>query len=374
MKSLTLALLTSALILSACNRAQTDKPTDNASNAAAPLERSAAQDKYITINATHAFDTPAPIAKIAFTPNDVASWLGVVGMLSTEGHFYTSSIEGDVINLISEDKHTDIIGLDRPGAPGMFLAVMDDGALRAYVESDDQFGFRVAPMTDDVGLFIGVCRPASELTDDVYLITEKYELARYGMSWTPNSLTLSPLEIELTTPAVNYPKDCLINSAQKPALLIFEGTPSAKLDVIDDNLPAVSNPNLRDNRFNLDYLNGDSNDYFAYLREGRYFTRSYDKADANGGPTKVSRIVSTREMIGASFGLLNASNLKESYDFRIERGLSVDGLILARTIASTSSPFGGSGFNDGVVALADAEENRVVILSRSYLLGNIPDQ
>ena len=339
----------SALALSGCGK--DDK-------AVAPLITQgvtpiAAQDaSAIELVATHAFETPAPIANIAFTPNDVASWLGVIGMLSTDGHFYTSSVEGDKVRAISLDKHIDIIGLNRPKAPGMFLTLLEGGSLRAYIESDDNAGFTALPLKGDAQKVLKLCASAELTTgkSPVYAITASGDIKSYMVTSDQDNFSLTDVPLTAGEAA---------GKAFSPADLCAAST--ADLTPLSRNeaaLTAMINQTARNDNTSDFSSFGGSTGLSAVVKSDLYTQRG-------------AHHIAVESELNTVFAVYKASQRVRLHNFTIEQGLSISGLNRARAIASTSSPFGGSGFNDGIIALADAEDDRIVIVSRSYLIDQL---
>ena len=95
----------------------------------------------IDMVATHDFETDMPISRLAFVPNNVAPWLGRVILLSEGGKLYSTDIEGRDPKPVGSSVYTDIFGLKRDNAPGVFLAINADGGIEAFLEADDEGNF-----------------------------------------------------------------------------------------------------------------------------------------------------------------------------------------------------------------------------------------
>ena len=336
------------IALSGCSKDEAaDAPLLN-ENAA----RIAAQDdSAISLFATHAFDVPAPIARIAFTPNDVASWLGVIGMLTTDGHFYTSFVEGDNVNAISLDRHIDIIGLNHPKAPGMFLTLLEGGELRAYIESDDTGGFTALSISAGAPNIVKLCDSAPLAGDKspAYVITDSGDIKSYMVDSQDGNFTITEAPIAPKATSGPDPIELCAASTRDVALITQGG---------DAPLTALINQTFKDPNA-PDYIDyGNKAGLSAIKKAGAYAQRT---AHAGAKESHLDTV----------FAVYSAESRARLYNFTIEQGLSISGLSRARAIAATSSPFGGSGFNDGIIALADAEDDRIVILSRSYLIDQV---
>lgn len=71
-------------------------------------------------------------------------------------------------------------------------------------------------------------------------------------------------------------------------------------------------------------------------------------------------------------GFINVQSQAASYQLAINDGLSIRGLKNASYINATKANYGGAAFKDGVIAMVDADENRIVFLSLDYMAGKIP--
>lgn len=312
----------------------------------------AQDDSAIKLFATHAFDVPAPIARIAFTPNDIASWLGVIGMLSTDGHFYSSFVEGDKVRAISLDKHIDIIGLNHPKAPGMFLTILASGELRAYIESDDNAGFTALPLKGNAPKIIKLCESAPLRADKspIYVITDSGDIKSYMIASDQDSFTLTDVPLPSAGDAQDAFSPAELCAASTADLTLLSRTEAA--------LTAMINQTARNDNTSDFSSFGGSTGLSAVVKSDLYTQRG-------------AHHIASESALNTVFAVYKASQRARLHNFTIEQGLSISGLNRARAIAATSSPFGGSGFNDGIIALADAEDDRIVILSRSYLINQM---
>ncbi len=71
-------------------------------------------------------------------------------------------------------------------------------------------------------------------------------------------------------------------------------------------------------------------------------------------------------------GLINVQSQDGNFRLVINDGLSIRGLKNANYVNATLANYGGAAFKDGVVAMVDADENRIVFLSLDYMAGKIP--
>ena len=97
--------------------------------------------------ATHAFDTKTQITALTFIPNNVAPWLGRIIMLDENQHLFSTDIEGRTPLAVNSKTYTDIAGLFRKNAAGVFLAIGENGKLEAFIQSDDAGNFKSLPIS-----------------------------------------------------------------------------------------------------------------------------------------------------------------------------------------------------------------------------------
>lgn len=133
MKPKNIALGLSVLALIACGNAGTEESAENIYIDVTPD---------ISVAATSAFYTDTIIKDVTFVPNDVASWLGKAILLDRDGALYRTSIASPKTELIAKGPYTDIVGFDRPGEAGVFLATKPDNTLHLFIEADDEGSFK----------------------------------------------------------------------------------------------------------------------------------------------------------------------------------------------------------------------------------------
>ena len=323
MKTFYLWLSVTALSgLSAC--------TDSTPQEPAALSRS--------LIATHAFDVPSPVKQIAFSPNDVASWLGIVALITDDGTLMMTNIEGDAPRImnpietggdlrVSGSKpmrtlFTDVVGISRLKAPAVFLALDTEGKLSGFIESDDNRNFKPMPIDGDYPRLASLCDDASGLTERMNAITQDGFVISLKIE-TSDAITLSPSgEREKADPMAL----CAANGAD--VYISSKGT-----------LERLNGPRIK-----METLTGIS--------------------ALPASPELIA--VSTKA--GAPLTLLDALTLEPRGAYAITSGLSIRGLEAAQALNVTRAPFGGASFNDGLIALSDANEARVVVVSRSYAL------
>ena len=97
------------------------------------------QDDWPTLEivATHAIDTKSQITALTFVPNNVAPWLGRIILLDQDQHVFSTDIEGRSPLVITPKQYTDIAGIARENAAGIFFALTSEGKLEAFIQSDN---------------------------------------------------------------------------------------------------------------------------------------------------------------------------------------------------------------------------------------------
>ncbi len=80
--------------------------------------------------------------KIVFSPNNIATWMGRLILLSHDGTLYSTDINMSQPKLINKGNYKDIFAFTRKNAPGLFVALKSDGGLDAFLESDDEGNFK----------------------------------------------------------------------------------------------------------------------------------------------------------------------------------------------------------------------------------------
>lgn len=280
-----------------------------------------------TLSATHAFDTSAPIAAMAFSPNDVASWLGAIAMVSEAGQLLITNIEGKSPNVHSDNTYTDVIGTNRKGAPALFLALTDKGELRPFIEADNEGTFKSLPISTDAGAIKILCKTPSGISDRLTAITAGGEIVTY-------SVAIDSSVIVREVAAVKGGKSAEHCAVSNDTVYTLSGDTLAIVDGVKTKI--------------------------TFGATGLALQQSGD----------VTRPVISRDRSPVlTFHDAGDLSVTEAYD--IQSGLSIAGLGRANAISATASAFGGSGFNAGIIAMADTDANRVVILSGSYVAGEL---
>ncbi|NNC37617.1 MAG: hypothetical protein HKO02_09175 [Hyphomonadaceae bacterium] len=302
----------------------------------------------LEITATHAFDLEQSIKGISFVPNNVAPWLGRIVLENADLSLSSTDIEGRSPQLISERAYRQTYGLARENASGIFLAINDDtNKLEAFIEADDKGNF--APLSysgDDVSA-AAFCSTAGATQSFASVI-----IPQGGIK------TLS----------LNIPEQT--------------GSMSAPVEQ-----KTVQNVKIGDNP--AKHCSANENKIFSYTDTGkRAFLHTNEFDDEDGfnlaeteAPTNVSGMAQLTLNETNYLLMLNnediylfnsATNALES-KLVVQSGLSIGGLEKVKFIASTSHNYGGGAFSEGVLALGQADEDRIVFISKSYLANLLKD-
>ena len=311
MKHLTLLLAASMLAfgLSACSGKSDDKATI--------VET---QDlPTIDMVATHAIDLDMSVAQLTFVPNSVAPWLGRIILLDDNGRLYSTDIEGREPKPVGSGKYIDIFGLAREAAPGVFLAINTDNHIEAFIESDNDGNF--SPM-----IYSG----------------EDIDAKLLCIAFAPAKSSAQILD------ASNF-----INTTE--------------LSLIDNviQLETIDSFTFGAKIYDCSY------DVLNYGVKTKYETVLRSKDEPRSGIGFVGTtgaqeyfLVSLNKLTGLS--AINIVGEVDSLQIKIKNGLSVRGLEHVKYVASTQSNYGGGAYADGVLALVDKDENRIVFISLGY--------
>jgi len=272
----------------------------------------------IDMVATHAIDTEVSVAQLTFVPNSVAPWLGRVILLDDAGHLYSTDIEGRAPKPVGSGTYIDIFGLAREKAAGVFLAITADNKIEAFIESDDDGNFSPMIYSGDSIDAKGFCWAMAPAASSARVLSKR-------------------------------------NEADKIALTIYDN----RVEVIitgSEQLPK----NASDCSYNI-------LDYNVRIVQSNFTGNSHEPKTGNGFTGKLGENHSIL-IPGEPSGLvaINTGGEVDGFQINIKNGLSVGGVEHVKYITSTKSNYGAGGYNTGVLALVDADANRIVFISLSY--------
>lgn len=308
-----------------CAAALTATVTAAFLSACKPAE--SAQSEARILKATHAFDTSALIKAAAFSPNDVASWLGAVAMVSEDGDLLVTNIEGKRPKALSGGPYSDVIGTTRTGEPALFLALTQAGDIRAFIEADNDGNFKAIPISGNTDKLAVICKRPAGVTDRLDAITADGKVIS--------------LSVKLADSAA-LRKSSQLGAAKNASHCVSSGETVYALS--GTKLFKVGSADIKINR--------DASG-LALINSGE------------------GNVLAVSHISGAPVTFYNADDLSPAGAFNIGPGLSIAGLSGARGVFATSAPFGGAAFNSGVLAFTDNDEDRIVILSQSYITGEL---
>lgn len=257
----------------------------------------------IDMVATHAIDLDISVAQLTFVPNSVAPWLGRIILLDGNGRLYSTDIEGRDPKPVGTGKYIDIFGLARESAPGVFLAINIDNQIEAFIESDDDGNFSPMTYSGESVKVRRLCAQKQPMTHQLSLLTS------HGEYFT--------LELVISKSHISHK-------------IISPRPNSKKPDACKSYFPIISTPS-KDFAIQSDIKS--SGLYLSYT----------------------DPMVSNQKL-----------PILEAYSTHIKNGLSVRGVEHIKSTATTRSNYGGGAYADGVLALVDKNENRVVFISMSY--------
>ena len=290
----------------------------------------------LEITATHAIAIDESASGLSFVPNNVAPWLGRLILQNTDGSLSSTDIEGRATQSISNIKYSDIFGLARENASGVFLAInSENNSLDAFIESDDQGNFAPLSYSGNTLKSQTICSTESADEQTATILT--------------NDNSLSSLSL-------NVAKDETAKSAPVEQSVI-------------SSLPAHENTRL---------CAVSATHTFAYeqtdtqARLHTYFEGNWSQTDIS---TDISNIFpltlnDTSYLLivdNTDTYLFNADTQLVENKLVVKSGLSIRGLEKTKFIATTTHNFGGAAFSDGLVAFGQADEDRIVFVSRAYL-------
>jgi len=180
----------------------------------------------IIVRATSELNAPSPIMGATFVPNSVASWLGHIIMIDKSGNLHRSTSDSKV-RLIDEGNYKSVIGLARIKQPGVFLAITQNGTLKAFIEADDEGNFKALPISIDDSLRLSeFCANVMPLTDTIMAVDKDNKVYALPVDIADNaSVTLGDV-----TPTANTSCAALTYDTDK-SLELKEGSSYLSVNV-----------------------------------------------------------------------------------------------------------------------------------------------
>jgi len=276
-------ILTALMIgLTACQNGEDASQDDTISNSKLPAD--------ITLRATSDIQTPSPIKAATFVPNSVATWLGHIVLLDGKGTLHRATTDSANTDIVALGKYSDVIGLAREMASGVFLALTPQGQIKAFVQSDDEGNFSPMAVSQGDQTFERFCATATPSGSIIWAQTTSRKSQKLSVEiFEETSVTLTPKDS-----ADNDIDPCAANNALKL------------------NEDIIVKPDS-------------ASDMLTITHDGKDMTMD------------------------------------------ITNGLSIGGIESAGFVTVTTANM-GSVFNEGVLLVADANEGRLILISRAYAL------
>lgn len=297
----------------------------------------------IEIVATHAIETETPITHLTFVPNDIAAWLGRVILIDKDNAVFSTDIEGRNPDKTGTQKYSDVTGVNRSQSAGVFLAInKSNNNLEAFVESNDEGQFSPLAYSGSIGDPQIFCSSDRAGLDEAMLLSTGGNLLSLSLSVNDgDDAQISTLEQSIRS-EIPAPSDTSICAAsdtyiyayaeKNSRLSIHDGSQWDHLD-LGISIESMSALTLRDTP------------YLIMIAEDAIL-------------------------------LFDVSNMTFTRKIEIVPGLSIAGLEKAQFVTATTSNFGGGAFSDGMIALVQKDQQRIVYISLSYfadvILGPAP--
>lgn len=290
----------------------------------------------LDISATHAIAIVQSANGLSFVPNNVAPWLGRIGLENADTSLSSADIDGRSAQKIPTLDHNDTFGLARENQSGVFLALSHENkSLDAFIESDDQGNFDLLSYSGNTLVPKAFCTTDQARQNSVSLLTDDGLIKTLSLTIaTGENAKSAPVEQEIAA-----------------------------------SLPAPKNTEL---------CSVTRNRTFAYSRAGnkaRVHTYIDGKWTQTIVPTSIAGMIPLE--LNQQFFLLlldadtvfifNVQTQKFEYRLAVNSGLSIGGLGKTKFVTATTHHYGGAAFSEGLIAFGQADQDRIVFLSRSYL-------
>lgn len=273
----------------------------------------------VELVATHAFDTQTPIKSITFVPNNVAPWLGRLILLDTTGHLFSTDIEGQRAIALAPKKYIDIFGLSRDNAAGVVLAINGNNEIEAFLETDDEGGFSPMAYSGIPFKAAAFCRSGTPVSKDMKALTTDGKVIEL-------KITINQNVVEQTLGnEIENSETCHTNAANEITLQPVETV----------NSP-IFNP----------------------------IPKSVDRTNTSPKQSHYAHTLYTSE---GNLTSINEGSGEIIYNISVKNGLSIHGINKVDYLTATTANYGGAAFADGLIAMIDNNEQRIVFLSREYV-------
>lgn len=295
----------------------------------------------LEINATHAISIEQSARGLSFVPNNVAPWLGRLILENSDLSLSSTDIEGRTPQKVSEREYKQTFGLARENESGVFLALnQNTNKLEAFIEADDQ------------GNFIPLSYSGGDLSPRAFCSTNRALQDSASVISSPGGVKSLSISIPNQVDSMNAPVEQIVVQE-----IAFGET--------------------------VKYCSVNEKNTYAYTNDGNNaYLHTYDAQNSEEfitDETSVTKDISALTQLTLNdityilmlkkghVLLFNTQTNKLEYKIEVKSGLSISGLEKTKFIATTTHNFGGAAFSEGLVAFGQADEDRIVFVSRSYL-------
>ena len=178
-------------VLAACS--DTKNPSENNNGTSTPKTDTSEKPLALNIITTSEINTPEPVVKATIAPKlGLQAWSSHLLLLSDTGKVYSGSTAFGRSEKISDGPYSDVIGLARGFDPAMFLALTNDGKLKAYRENEES-GFSQVPLSLSQELRGTFCN-TYEVTPDTFAMNRNGKVQLISYEVENGVISLEPLQ------------------------------------------------------------------------------------------------------------------------------------------------------------------------------------
>ena len=304
------------------------------SNAGKPVDLSKVPT--LDISATHAIAIEQSAGGLSFVPNNVAPWLGRIILLNTDSSLSSTDIEGRAAQSVTVENKSDVFGLARVNQSGVFLVKNENtDEIGAFFESDDKGNFAPMSYSGSALPIAAFCTTDSARANSASVLTADGQIAELSLAIVPDeNARTAPVEQEIaaTDTAPVGTKFCA--TTQKHIFAYSNATNKASI-----------------------HTKG----------EGGWTRTRVPTSISAMAPLELNETPYLLLIDNEDVFVFNVSTQSFEFKFAVKSGLSIMGLDKTKFITTTTHNYGGAAFSEGLVAFGQADADRVVFVSRSYL-------
>ncbi|HFE38341.1 MAG TPA: hypothetical protein ENK06_08000 [Gammaproteobacteria bacterium] len=297
-----------------------------------------------TLDATHAVTLETKAVELVFIPNEVAPWLGRIVYTSTGGSAISMDIENRNISMFKLGVTKSLLGLSFHKQPGVFLSLNQNNQVESLLESGDHGQFVTIISSGAPVHAVSFCQVAKAQGKDIYVLEAKSRIQKYSvaLSVQPDAKNLSRL---------TFTKDDGFD------LKAPENTVACYVD--KGHLYSLQS---KDKRTGLSSYSTQSNTW-------QTSTLKYPSLDLV--PVKLGQDMYFAFSTQGYLGLFRTDRPEDVEFYSITDGLSIKGMDKVSKVYATANKFGGTAFNQGVMALLNDDAKRIVYISTSYIADQV---